>query len=406
MTSFYKIFSSDSSEYLEIPNQYSNRFLLNAEPNNQAIIKCVNGKEFEVLFTKNKDEFVFMDGWEHIVAKLSFTDGCFLMFKQIDLYSYLLTPFTNMQDHPIFGSSVPLFTFMSTEKTISNVEYFCQRFTQESNDNLIIPVDFVEDTIRLPSISKLTFKVHVNLWDSFDVMIQKDRNLKVYLLYDSWDNVVSYVPIYPDYYVVMRYIFKQNFQLIVYDLNGCEILVPKRVYTIAAVNIPKPGTLNIETQDTDDETNHENNEDESVQDYNESMDDDSVDVSSNLTNSDIDGIYNEEDVEVSDCEGDKKGDPDYNPIEFEWKYDRHFRLSADLAEASRIDMTMEMYVQNLDGVDTLISFRGEKNGGGFRYEALKWRTKFTKPNGINPPATCTFVYCPVQNKLILKKVVK
>ncbi|KAJ0454389.1 putative DNA-binding pseudobarrel domain superfamily [Helianthus annuus] len=229
----------------------------------------------------------------------------------------------------------------------------------------IIPVDFVEDTIRLPSISKLTFKVHVNLWDSFDVMIQKDRNLKVYLLYDSWDNVVSYVPIYPDYYVVMRYIFKQNFQLIVYDLNGCEILVPKRVYTIAAVNIPKPGTLNIETQDTDDETNHENNEDESVQDYNESMDDDSVDVSSILTNSDIDGMYNEEDVEVSDYEEDKKGDPDYNPIEFEWKYDRHFRLSADLAEASRIDMTMEMYVQNLDGVDTLISFRGEKNGGGF-----------------------------------------
>ncbi|KAJ0591389.1 putative transcription factor B3-Domain family [Helianthus annuus] len=337
----------------EIPNQYSNRFLLNTEPNNQAIIKCVNGKEFEVLLTKHKDAFVFMDGWEHIVAKLSFTEGCFLMFKQIDLYSYLLTPFKNMQDHPIFGSNVPLFTSMSTEKTISNVEYFCQRFTQESNDNLldeytqIILADFVEDTIRLPSISKLTFKVHVNLWDSFDVMIQKDRDTKVYFLYDSWDNVVSYVHIYPDYYFVMRYIFKQNFQLIVYDLNGCEILVPKRVSTLAA-----------------------------------------------------------EDVEVSDSEEDKKGDPDYNPIEFEWKYDRRFRLNVNVAEASRIDMTMEMYVQNLAGVDTLISFRADKHGGGFRYEALEWRTKFTKPNGINSPAKCTFVYCPVQNKLILKKVVK
>ncbi|MFS7966050.1 hypothetical protein Hanom_Chr09g00769341 [Helianthus anomalus] len=69
-------------------------------------------------------------------------------------------------------------------------------------------------------------------------------------------------------------------------------------------------------------------------------------------------------------------------------------------------MTMEMCVQNLAGVDTMISFRADKHGGGFRYEALEWRTKFTKPNGINPPAKCTFVYCPVQNKLILKNVVK
>ncbi|KAJ0762392.1 hypothetical protein HanOQP8_Chr04g0160851 [Helianthus annuus] len=136
------------------------------------------------------------------------------------------------------------------------------------------------------------------------------------------------------------------------------------------------------------------------------MDDDYDDVSSISTNSDSDGMSDEEDVEVSDFEEDKKVDPDYHPIEFEWKYDRRFRLSVDLAEASRIDMTMEMYVQNLAGVDMLISFRGEKNGGGFRYEALEWRTKFTKPNGINPPAKCTFVYCPVQNKLILKKVGK
>ncbi|KAF5812745.1 hypothetical protein HanRHA438_Chr03g0101361 [Helianthus annuus] len=136
------------------------------------------------------------------------------------------------------------------------------------------------------------------------------------------------------------------------------------------------------------------------------MDDDYDDVSSISTNYDSDEMSDEEDVEVSDSEKDKMVDPDYHPIEFEWKYDRRFRLSADLAEASRIDVTMEMYVQNLDGVDTLISFRGEKNGGGFRYKALEWCTKFTKPNGINPPAKCTFVYCPVQKKLILKKVVK
>ncbi|KAJ0836102.1 putative transcription factor B3-Domain family [Helianthus annuus] len=378
-----------------------------AEPNNQAVIKCVNGKEFEVLFTKHKGAFVFMDGWEDIVAKLSFTDGCFLMFKQIELYSYLLTPFKKMQPHPIFGSNVPLFTSMSTEKTKSNVEYFCQRFTQESNDNLVIPSDFVEGTIRLAYIRKLTFKVHVNWWDSFDVMIVKDRNLKVYFIYDGWDNVVSYVPIYPDYYVVMRYIFEKNFQLIVYDLNGCEVLVPKGVYTLAAVNIPKPDPSIIEIQDTDADTDHENDVDESDLDYNESMDDDSDDVSSIITNYDSDGMHNdEEDVEVSDSEEAKKVDPDYHPIEFQWKYDRRFRLNSNVAEATRIDMTMEMCVQNLAGVDTMISFRAEKHGGGFRYEALEWRTKFTKPNGINHPAKCTFVYCQLQNKLILKNVVK
>ncbi|MFS7955301.1 putative transcription factor B3-Domain family [Helianthus anomalus] len=275
--------------FKEIPYEYNNRFLINAQPNNQVVIKCVNGKEFEVLLTKHKGAFVFMDGWNSIVAKLSFTDGCFLMFKQIELYSYLLTPFKKMQPHPILGSNVPLFTSMSTEKTISNVEYFCQRFTQESNDNF------------------------------------------AYFLYDSWDNVVSYVPIYPDYYVVMRYIFKQNFQLIVYDLNGCEVLVRKRVYTLAAINIPKPGPSNIDIKDTDVETDHEKDEDESDPDYNESMDDDYDDVSSISTNSDSDGMSDEEDVEVSDSEKDKMVDPDYDPIEFEWKYGRRFVSSVSIS---------------------------------------------------------------------------
>ncbi|MFS7927833.1 hypothetical protein Hanom_Chr04g00313811 [Helianthus anomalus] len=54
----------------------------------------------------------------------------------------------------------------------------------------------------------------------------------------------------------------------------------------------------------------------------------------------------------------------------------------------------------------MISFHAEKHNGGFRYEALESRTKFTKPNGINHPAKCTFFYCQLQNKLTLKNVVK
>ncbi|KAJ0804659.1 hypothetical protein HanPI659440_Chr02g0040641 [Helianthus annuus] len=83
----------------------------------------------------------------------------------------------------------------------------------------------------------------------------------------------------------MRYIFEKSFQLIVFDLDGCEILVPKGEYKVAAVNIPQPGHGHanvpisiIEIEDTDDA--------ESDPDYAESMDDESVDVSSLLTNSD------------------------------------------------------------------------------------------------------------------------
>ncbi|KAJ0453816.1 hypothetical protein HanIR_Chr15g0733371 [Helianthus annuus] len=65
-----------------------------------------------------------------------------------------------------------------------------------------------------------------------------------------------------------------------------------------------------------------------------------------------------------------------------------------------------MTVQNLAGVDTVVTFRPEKHGVGFRYVANAWRTKFTKPNGINAPHRCTFLYSPDADKLILKKVSK
>ncbi|KAM0000679.1 hypothetical protein Hdeb2414_s0012g00384601 [Helianthus debilis subsp. tardiflorus] len=189
----------------------------------------------------------------------------------------------------------------------------------------VIPADFVQGTIRLPKISKISFKIHVNLWDTFDVMIQKDPATMVYYIYDGWDNVVSFLPIYPDYYVVMRYIFEKKFQRTVFYLDGGEILVPKGEYKLAAVNIPQPGHGHanvpisiIEIEDTD----NDDDDVESELDYAESMDGESVDVSSLLTNSDSDGVStdrmsNEEDVEVTDSREDKKVDPDYQPIEFE-----------------------------------------------------------------------------------------
>ncbi|XP_022024112.1 replication protein A 70 kDa DNA-binding subunit E-like [Helianthus annuus] len=71
---------------------------------------------------------------------------------------------------------------------------------------------------------------------------------------------------------------------------------------------------------------------------------------------------------------------------------------------ARVDVSWKMTVQNLGGVDTVVTFRLEKHGRGFRYVANGWRSKFTKPNGINAPQRCTFVYSPDADKLILKKV--
>ncbi|KAJ0447977.1 hypothetical protein HanHA89_Chr17g0711451 [Helianthus annuus] len=129
-----------------------------------------------------------------------------------------------------------------------------------------------------------------------------------------------------------------------------------------------------------------------------------------ISDSDVsfDDDFDDDDVEDSTGDSDdEKNDPDYQPIEFERDYHpRHFRLDSKVASMARVDVSWKMTVQNLGGVDTVVTFRPEKHGRGFRYVANGWRSKFTKPNGINAPQRCTFVYSPDADKLILKKVSK
>ncbi|KAM0046668.1 putative transcription factor B3-Domain family [Helianthus debilis subsp. tardiflorus] len=82
----------------------------------------------------------------------------------------------------------------------------------------------------------------------------------------------------------------------------------------------------------------------------------------------------------------------------------NLRLPNKVARMSRIDVSLKLTIKNCDGVDTVVSFRPEKHGPGFRYVANEWIRKFTKPNGINAPQKCSFVYSPDAGKLILKKV--
>ncbi|KAJ0726139.1 hypothetical protein HanPI659440_Chr12g0466861 [Helianthus annuus] len=80
----------------------------------------------------------------------------------------------------------------------------------------------------------------------------------------------------------------------------------------------------------------------------------------NLIRSDlsIDDDFDDDDVEDSTGESDDdKKDPDYQPLEFECEYHpRHFRLNSKVASMARVDVSRKMTVQNLAGVDTVVTF--------------------------------------------------
>ncbi|KAF5759092.1 hypothetical protein HanXRQr2_Chr16g0737061 [Helianthus annuus] len=100
------------------------------------------------------------------------------------------------------------------------------------------------------------------------------------------------------------------------------------------------------------------------------------------SNSDMsmDNEFDEDDVEDSSGPSDDdKQDPDYEPLEF--------RLNSKVASMARVDVTRKMTIQNLAGDDTVVTFRPEKHGEGYKYVANGWCTNFTKPNGINAPSS-------------------
>ncbi|KAF5790472.1 hypothetical protein HanXRQr2_Chr09g0383641 [Helianthus annuus] len=106
----------------------------------------------------------------------------------------------------------------------------------------------------------------------------------------------------------------------------------------------------------------------------------------------MDDVSDDEDDEDSGgSSDDAKDDPDYHPEQFVWKFDRRLRLNARVAEMSRIAMSLKLTIQNLHRVDTVIDFRPEKHGRGFRYAASQWRKKLLIPNDIKEPQKCTFV---------------
>ncbi|KAJ0872412.1 hypothetical protein HanRHA438_Chr11g0523401 [Helianthus annuus] len=252
-------------------------------------------------------------------------------------------------------------------------------------------------------------KVLVNARDSLDVTVEKDLVSKCYFFTNGWNSIVQHIGVRTEFVVVLRYLFDYNFQLTLFDVNGTDVSIPRiglQVNSNSNIRNAAPLVNNVDA--VEDEVDMNSDLDPEVATLFEPSDSDESVLCSSDSDLSMDNEFDENDVEDSSGPSDDdKQDPDYEPLEFEWDYHpRHFRLNTKVASMARVDVSRKMTIQNLAGVDTVVTFRPEKHGGGFRYVANGWRTNFTKPNGINAPQRCTFVYSPYSDKLILKKVSK
>ncbi|KAJ0765390.1 putative transcription factor B3-Domain family [Helianthus annuus] len=406
--SFYKSMSALTRDFLVIPLHFSKIWLSSAVGDNMVVIKSINEKVWNVNFSKNNGTFAFTEGWSKVVCDLCLSDGCILLFKQVNPYNYILTPFFKETPYPLCDPGISLFLSISSLPNRNYIESFCHVFNDQSVNTLLLPTFVVKNTIGVGKLRR-PMKVHLNSWDSLDVFVEKDSDSKCYFFTNGWNNIVQHLGVRTQNLVVLRYIFDYNFQLTLFDVNGSEVVIPRVALKFNSdTGFPSstPVVKNVDDFHHDDDIKSEVDPEVDVL-FEPSDSDESVVGSSDSDLSD-DEDFDDDDFEDSTSESDDdKKDPDYQPLEFEWEYHpRHFRLNSKVASLARVDVSGKMTVQNLAGVDTVVTFRPEKHGRGFRYVANAWRTKFTKPNGINAPHRCTFVYSPDADKLILKKVSK
>ncbi|MFS8019156.1 hypothetical protein Hanom_Chr15g01400541 [Helianthus anomalus] len=87
-----------------------------------------------------------------------------LVFRKIEAYTFLLTPFMKVTPYPRCEQKFVMFT---------------------STSSFLLPTNFVENTIGV-SKQRGTMKVYVNSWNWFDVFIEKDSLSKCYFFTHGW----------------------------------------------------------------------------------------------------------------------------------------------------------------------------------------------------------------------------
>ncbi|KAM0014482.1 putative transcription factor B3-Domain family [Helianthus debilis subsp. tardiflorus] len=359
-----------------VPVQFSKIWLSSTVGDNIVVIKCINEKVWNVNFSKNNGTFAFTEGWSKVVADLSLSEGCILVFRKINPYNYLLTPFFKEIPYPRCDLNISLLTSISSLPNRKYIEAFCHVFNDQTLNTLILPTYFVKNTIGLCKLRR-SMKVHLNSWDSLDVSVEKDPDSKCYFFTDGWNNIVKHLG------VRSECVNSDS------DLRNATPLVNT-------------------VDDVEDNVDMNSGLHPEVASLFEPSDSDEPEVGSSDSDVSIDDDIDEDDDEDSSGDSDDdKQDLNYHPVEFVWEYHpRNFRLNSKVARMSRIDVSLKITIQNLVGVNSVVTFRPGKHGGGYRYVANGWRTNFMKPNGIQAPQKCTFVYSPDAGKLILKKVLK
>ncbi|KAJ0672644.1 hypothetical protein HanOQP8_Chr13g0499581 [Helianthus annuus] len=182
-------------------------------------------------------------------------------------------------------------------------------------------------------------KVYINAWNWFDFFIQKDPTSKCYFFGDGWKKVVGFLGFIEKCVVGIRYLFY------LFDVNRCEVLVPKAAMENPASGVDKPvgQTSNathvvVELPDNQPAFDDESDSLDEDSDYHDSGD--------GTSGSDISMDSDDEDYEDS---GGSSDDTVHD-------HDYHLRLNARVAEMLRIDMSLKLTIQNLHVVDTVIDF--------------------------------------------------
>ncbi|MFS8016410.1 hypothetical protein Hanom_Chr15g01368371 [Helianthus anomalus] len=90
--------------------------------------------------------------------------------KKTTPYTYLLTTLEKVHRYPTKLLVISMFTSISFERNFGCMDSFSRSFSDASKDVLLIPKDLVKIHIGVSKL-KESFKIYVNQWDSFDVVI-------------------------------------------------------------------------------------------------------------------------------------------------------------------------------------------------------------------------------------------
>ncbi|KAJ0698783.1 putative transcription factor B3-Domain family [Helianthus annuus] len=129
--------SALTKEFLVILVQFSKIWLSSACGDNNVVIKSINEKVWNVNFSKNNGNFSFTEGWSKAVSELCLSDGCLLLFKQVNPYNYILTPFFKETPYPLCDPGISLFLSISSLPNRKYIESFCHVFNDQSFNTLV-----------------------------------------------------------------------------------------------------------------------------------------------------------------------------------------------------------------------------------------------------------------------------